>query len=120
MKLSKNFKLEEFMCKCGCDSTGDVPMQVAFIMKLQKMRDLYNKPMKITSGYRCPEYNAKIGGAENSYHMLGRAADIYCPKSSDRYALIKYALEAGFRGIGIGDNFVHVDDRDTGGRCWLY
>ena len=43
----------------------------------------------ITSGYRSPEHNANVGGAENSYHTHGDAIDIYIPagKESQRIEL---------------------------------
>lgn len=37
-------------------------------------------PIIVTSGYRCPALNAAIGGAKNSQHMRGEAADIICPR----------------------------------------
>lgn len=45
---------------------------------LQKIRDKYNHPIIITSGYRCPNLNACVNGAKNSQHMKGEAADIKC------------------------------------------
>lgn len=43
---------------------------------LDPLRKLYNKPIKVTSGYRCPKLNAAVGGSQNSQHMRGEAADI--------------------------------------------
>ncbi len=45
---------------------------------LQPLRDKLGKPIKVTSGFRCPELNAHkdIGGAKNSQHTRGEAADI--------------------------------------------
>lgn len=43
---------------------------------LDPLREKYNKPIKINSGYRSPEVNSKVKGAKNSDHMTGRAADI--------------------------------------------
>lgn len=42
---------------------------------LQPIRDLIKKPMIITSGYRNPQVNKLVGGAQNSQHLLGQAAD---------------------------------------------
>lgn len=42
---------------------------------LEQVRKLYNKPINISSGYRCPKLNKGIGGAKNSAHLLGLAAD---------------------------------------------
>jgi hypothetical protein len=35
-------------------------------------------PLDISSGYRCPELNARVGGAKTSQHTLGQAADFTC------------------------------------------
>ena len=43
---------------------------------LQHLRDALGTPLKINSGYRCPSLNKAIGGAANSQHVTGQAADI--------------------------------------------
>lgn len=42
---------------------------------LQPIRNQIKKPMIITSGYRCPKLNEKVGGSDKSQHMKGQAAD---------------------------------------------
>ena len=48
---------------------------------LDPIRERWQSPIYINSGYRCPELNKKVGGAPNSYHLRGMAADITsrCP-----------------------------------------
>ena len=43
---------------------------------LNPLREMYGKPITVNSGYRCPKLNAAVGGAKNSHHMRGEAADI--------------------------------------------
>lgn len=43
---------------------------------LDKFRAYYGKPIKVTSGYRSIELNAKVGGVKNSAHTVGYAADL--------------------------------------------
>ena len=43
---------------------------------LQPVRDYFQKPMIISSGFRCAELNTKIGGSITSQHVQGQAADI--------------------------------------------
>lgn len=43
---------------------------------LDPLREAYGKPIRVTSGYRCPELNRVVGGSPTSDHLLARAADI--------------------------------------------
>ncbi len=43
---------------------------------LDPLREKYGKPIKISSGYRSPRVNSIVGGAKNSQHLIGEAADI--------------------------------------------
>lgn len=46
---------------------------------LQPLRDKLNKPIIITSGYRCDKLNSLVGGVNNSAHKKGSAVDIHVP-----------------------------------------
>lgn len=46
------------------------------IEQLDELRRLYNKPIIITSGYRCPQLNKAVRGKQNSQHCKGQAADL--------------------------------------------
>lgn len=114
MKLTANFSGEEMACKCGkCGSRG-TEMEPGFMVKLQTLRDLYDRPIHVSSAYRCSTHNVAVGGAANSYHLMGRAVDILVPKGQDRYDLLKHIIQLQFfRGIGIYDHWIHIDDRDA-------
>lgn len=43
---------------------------------LDPLRSAYRKPIYVNSGYRCRALNDLLGGAKNSQHMVGCAADI--------------------------------------------
>lgn len=43
---------------------------------LDPLREAWGKPIRVSSGYRCPKLNTAIGGAKGSQHMKGQAADI--------------------------------------------
>ena len=47
---------------------------------LDPLRESWGGPICVSSGYRCPMLNKKVGGVEGSYHTRGMAADIYDPK----------------------------------------
>ncbi len=114
-KLSEHFHSAEFSCPC-CDKskvTGEL------VSKLQELRDIINKPIYITSGYRCEKYNKKIGGYVNSPHLLGEAVDIKCKgMSTVTIAMIAYKID-GIR-IGLYPNHVHIDVRPANpSKYWL-
>lgn len=44
---------------------------------LDPLRELFGRPIMVSSGFRSKDLNAAIGGAKNSQHMKGEAADIY-------------------------------------------
>ena len=106
IQLTANFNLTEFACKC----CGLVKLDPALVKKLQTLRNWIGKPITITSGYRCLAHNKTVGGAANSQHLLGKAADMWVEGMSPD-TLATHAEAVGFGGIGIYDTFVHVDTR---------
>ena len=122
MKLSKDFTKQEF----ACPHCGKVKVAEMLVSKLQQLRDIINKPIKITSGYRCPVENKKVGGAKNSAHLLGEGADIQVKGMSSAYiknmpvilAIIASKI-ANIR-IGIYPNHIHIDIvPPTPSKYWL-
>lgn len=94
--ISKNFGLDEFTKSAkakqlGINNEPDVTalMNIQELVNkvLQPLRDGLGVPIIITSGYRSPALNAAIGGATNSQHMKGEAADI---KSNDNARMFNY------------------------------
>jgi hypothetical protein len=72
-RLGPHFAEEEFACRC----CGLVRVNVRLVQMLEQLREcLGGRPVIITSGYRCEEHNRAVGGARNSQHLLGNAADI--------------------------------------------
>lgn len=111
VKLSNNFSSTEFDCKGGgcCSSTLIDDKLVEY---LQKIREHFNKPITITSGYRCGTHNARVGGATGSRHTKGQAADIIVAGVSPA-DVAKYAESIGIKGIGLYGSFVHIDTREA-------
>lgn len=119
MQLTRNFKLSEFV-------PPGTPMPPAAILqnidrlahRLQAVRDVLNRPITITSGYRTPQHNAAIPGAvQNSYHTRGMAADIVVegmqPQDVQRF------LSNWSGGLGGYTTHTHVDIRPYTARWGL-
>jgi uncharacterized protein YcbK (DUF882 family) len=85
-------------------------MDVSFLNKIAYARKTAGCAFKITSGYRSPAHNAKVGGVPSSSHTIGRACDIYAPTSRQKFLILSALLDAGFNRIGVANNFIHVDD----------
>jgi hypothetical protein len=88
MNLTKNFTLSEMTksetaLRHGMDNTPDQTvisnMQALAVHVLQPVRDHYGKGVKVNSGYRSPDVNARVGGSRTSDHTRGMAADIEIP-----------------------------------------
>ena len=115
-KLSANFNSSEFDCHgSGCCSSTLVDDKL--VTYLQQIREHFGKPVNISSGYRCATHNKNIGGATNSRHSKGQAADIYINGVAPA-EIAKYAESMGILGIGLYETnndgfFVHVDTRET-------
>lgn len=121
MKLTTNFSLNEFN-KRNYNVPTDVLRNLLELAKnLQVLRDEVKKPIKITSGYRPAELNAKVGGATKSRHITGEAADFkiegYTPKQVS--AIIEKLIAEGKMkqgGLGTYSTWVHYDVRGTAAR----
>jgi len=110
--MSKNFKEEEFACKCRCKTNKIKPELIDY---LQEFRDELGLPITISSGYRCPGHNTAVGGVMNSSHTFGIAADLQC-SDLDRLAKI---IEDKYPRFSLGryDSFLHFDIREDD-RSW--
>ena len=89
MQLSEHFTLEEFTFSStakarGIDNTVSSQRVIENLKNLceqvlEPLRSYANQPITISSGYRCKALNKVVGGARNSQHMTGEAADIHIP-----------------------------------------
>jgi hypothetical protein len=92
-----------------CSHTGKNGMRVEFMDALYRLRVGYDKPMKITSGFRDITHPVEARKTHsNGEHTKGMCADVACVTSSDRYELVRLAYEFGFTRIGIAKNFIHL------------
>lgn len=96
----------------------DPRIDPTFKTKLEAVATTLGTTLTITSAYRDPDYNARVGGKKQSKHMLGIAVDVVMTSFSTqgRIDFIQACIDNGIQGIGIYNSFTHVD---TGGkRAW--
>lgn len=110
VNVATNFKVKEFKSK----DTNFVCIHADLPLALQKIRDKVKKPVIMTNSYRTEAHNSRVGGAPQSKHLYGMAADIYVNGMS-ALQLAK-EIESVFPGsYGIiaytKKNFVHFDVR---------
>ena len=128
--LSKNFRLKEFMMhKDTCKKAGiseanrkKVILYEQLVIACQKLRDVFGS-CKVNSGYRNIKYNKYIGGATDSAHTEGKAADLSFanakPKEVQAYVR-KHYKELGIYGMESKtkpncNRYTHIDIRKRKG-----
>lgn len=77
---------------------------------LQPLRDKIGKPIIISSGYRCAQVNRIVGGASNSQHLSGKAADFIVPNASIN-SVIDFIKKSGIEYdqlINEYDKWIHI------------
>ena len=123
-RLSKHFTVEEFDCHDGTRVQARDHNGLSYLCRqfLEPLRKKYGA-VHVNSGYRTRAYNARIGGASNSFHVYtihdgnDQAADITCAKGRPAdwhrtLAAIRQSKRGGRGGLGLYGSFVHVDIRD--------
>ncbi|MBI0005152.1 peptidase M15 [Gilliamella sp. W8126] len=86
MKLTEHFTLEEFThsniaSRLRIDNRVPDELMANIQLtanKLELVRKVLGFPIMITSGYRCPLLNARVGGVSTSAHTKGLAVDFHC------------------------------------------
>lgn len=127
MQLSEHFSEEEFLRsetakKHNINNTWQLKKYkdnaIYLCTKvLEPLRDIFGR-IRITSGYRCPALNEKVGGEKDSLHLTGRAVDIF-PLDVPLAELWQYVKVHHKGGKAIKPNqFVHIDTGTD--RTWSY
>lgn len=129
--MIRHFDPKEFACRCDtCGSDGH-EMDMNFVYALDQLRERSGRPMRITSGYRCPAYNASISTTgHDGPHTTGRAADVGVSGEPAFNLVQQCSLGGWMRGIGINQKgphdkrFIHLDDLEGPDhprpRVWTY
>lgn len=133
--MMKYFTMGEFMRSDTADRMGidnrckreHVTNILALVANvLDPLREAYGKPIRITSGFRCPALNKAVGGSPTSDHMLGRAADIVgtpnTPEENRRLFNLVQSLDLPFDQLidEKGMRWVHLSFRIKGNRKQVF
>jgi uncharacterized protein YcbK (DUF882 family) len=111
----------------ACKHCGLVQVEPVFLDRLEELRRTIGVPLVVTSGTRCPEYNARVSTTGLAGpHTSGRAVDL-AVQGETAWRVLAAALELGFTGIGVKQHgpaaarFLHLDDLGRGRpRVWSY
>jgi hypothetical protein len=124
MNLSTNFTLDE-MTKSSAPylNRPSTTERIALVQLcknvLQPLRDWYGKRIDVNSGYRSPLVNKHVGGAKNSQHVKGEAADITAGSKEENKKLFDYILENLPHDQVLNEydyRWIHVSFKTTGNR----
>lgn len=129
--LTTHFFLREFTYSATA-TKRDIPnhppkpalLQLARLARvLERCRMILDdRPIRITSGYRCPDLNRAVGGVGNSHHLYGCAADFICPGYGDPqkvHAALTDALRA--QDANPGTNPIPpIDDLGLEFKRWIH
>ena len=118
--MSKYFKPAEFRnCTPACEERD---MNPQFLELLDQFREYVGIPLVLTCAYRSRAYDIQKKRSGNSAHTRGKAVDILCRSNANRFKIVAGAVHFGFRRIGIGKDFIHLDNDETlpQGVMWTY
>lgn len=126
MGKHKYFELREFVESATAKTKGidNTPSFVAVSHLdelvetiLDPMRAAYGKPIKVTSGFRCPELNKAVGGSPTSVHPLGYAADV---QGSGDFEAFKAFVVSWFKTSGIKFDQLLLESNKATGAKWIH
>jgi len=114
-----------------CSHCGECGFDEDFLVSLEVLRLEYGKPMRVNSGYRCPEYNTQVSSSgARGPHTIG-AIDIRVA-GPNAFMLVSTAMRLGWTGLGVKQGgvwdkrFIHLDRLPIGDpghprpRIWSY
>ena len=110
------FEKSEFACSC----CGESKMDREFVFHLDFIRGRLHFPLRVNSGYRCPDHNERVSSTgRTGPHTTGKAADLGV-FGRQAHELIREALVyRWFTGLGVNQRgahasrFVHLDALPT-------
>ena len=127
LRLSEHFVLAEFERSATAAANGidnSCPYQYIPVLQqlcktiLEPLRQHFGEPVIISSGYRCPTLNIRVGGVYSSQHTLGEAADIVPPYNQRQ---TPYSLKEWFDWLQTNTDFDQlILEHDSKGSYWIH
>lgn len=130
MQITEHFTVEEFERSSTADRLGIANRVPAALLPnlrtlcevvLEPLRAFAGKPIVISSGYRCPALNRAVGGASQSQHLRGEAADLHLPSTAEGRTWFSWLIDNTtfdqliWEHDGRGTHWIHVSCKaDTG------
>ena len=100
----------------GIDNTPDDSAKTNLVTLisacLDPIREIYGKPIYISSGYRNDELNRAVKGSESSQHKLGQAADLVPAQGGSLSGIFRAAVQFG--------EFDQLIIEQSGGSKWIH
>ena len=119
-KNVKYFTRDEFACQCGKCGGFPVEPDKELVLALDEFRRRLGVPVQIVtaggSGVRCKQHNTAVGGAKNSQHLYGLAADLHSSKSPKEMYTLAESILGNSGGLGLYSWGIHFDKRKTKSR----
>ena len=105
------FSKKEFACKCGQYCNGyPAQMQRGVVELADRARKELNGVGFVSSGLRCSQHNANVGGVSNSRHLSGKAIDLRIEGKTARQTLAWVQKQPEVRyAYAIDAYYVHMD-----------
>ena len=123
MQITEHFTVEEFERSSTADRldiANRVPaallpnLRTLCEVVLEPLRAYAGKPIVISSGYRCPALNRAVGGASQSQHLRGEAADLHLPSIAEGRTWFRWLMDNTtfdqliWEHDGRGTHWIHV------------
>jgi len=119
-KISDHFSKKDFTCHCG-ECKESLKVSLGLVGGLELLRAKAKNRINIVKGFECLDSAEKSGKIKRNYHTKGIAADITIDNLSVKDVFLLAEKIPEFNGVGLSDDYVHVDTRkgDTQTR-WIH
>lgn len=92
-ELCRSEKADQYGINNKCNKQQAEQIKQLIENVLDPLRELYGKPIKVNSGFRCAELNKLVGGKPTSQHLRGEAADITAGSREENKKLFQLIKE---------------------------